>query len=60
MSDDSSNKDAFEAPQIRKSKWTSPEAHFASLDFFIKKIATTLKDSNNTKFPTFLQKSGRH
>ena len=34
-----SNKDAFETLQIRKSKWTPPEGHFASLDFFHQKMS---------------------
>ena len=32
-----SDKDIFETLQTRKSKWTSPEDQFASLDFFINK-----------------------
>ena len=42
-----SNKDAFETLQIRKSKWTPPEGQFASLDFFIKKCR---HDINKLKF----------
>ena len=60
---DSSNKDTFETLQIRKSKWTPPEDKFASLDFFIKKCPHDiykLKFNRNTKFSTFLRKSGRH
>ena len=32
-----SDKDIFETLHVRKSKWTSPEGQFASLEFFIKK-----------------------
>ena len=42
-----SNEDAFETLQIRKSKWTPPEGQFASLDFFIKRCR---QDINKLKF----------
>ena len=34
---DSTEKDAFETLTAKKSKWTPPEGHFASIDYFIKK-----------------------
>ena len=50
---DTSNKDIFETLLVRKSKWTSPQGQFASLDFFTKKCRHDihkLKFNRNTKF----------
>ena len=60
---DSSNKDTFETLQIRKSKWTPPEGKFVFRFFSLKKCPQDiykLKFNRNTKFSTFLRKSGRH
>ena len=49
---DSTEKDAFETLTAKKSKWTSPEGQFASIDYFIKKCrhdVHKLKSNCNTK-----------
>ena len=48
-----SDKEIFETLQTRKSKWTSPEGQFASLDFFVNKCrhdSNKLNFNRNTKF----------
>ena len=48
-----SDKDTFETPQVRKSRWTPPEGQFASLDFFLNKCRHDINKRNfnrNTKF----------
>ena len=47
------DKDTFEMLQVRKSKWTSPEGQFASLNYFINKCRHDINKLNfnrNTKF----------
>ena len=59
---DTSDKDIFDTLQVRKSKWTPPEAQFASLDFFTKNAVMTFTKLNSIvtlNFPTFPRKSGR-
>ena len=53
-----SNKDTFETLQIRKSKRTTPQNQFSSLEFFIKSCRrglNKLKHNHNTKLSNISQ-----